>query len=113
MAIRKDNFIVRAQLAGMLYWTCPKCGHMNKTQVKPGTWKAQCGASTCYRWIMFGLQWHPIEPGTSKHAIPPDAVMSYKQEPLPACKDGDTWFAGEPIHSQMDIDELSHPKANE
>jgi hypothetical protein len=94
---RKENFKIRAQFAGMLYWTCPKCGHLNSTRLAPIVWRVSCGASGCGRQLMVGLNFYYIAPGLGGLGIPPDGVVGM-QDSMPQFTISGTWRTGEPVH---------------
>jgi hypothetical protein len=112
-----DPYPLRAQFIGMLYWTCPLCGRLNRTRMSPGCWTIHCKAPLCRRLYSLGLQfWHP-SPGqrSALPGDPPDAMITATPppasetdvatrtdpaEPMPAAVDRGTRRIYQPAHSQ-------------
>jgi hypothetical protein len=73
-----DRYPLYAQFAGMLYWTCPNCGHLNKTRLLPGRWTIRCSIGPCQRLCVLGLLLYhaPIGRQHNQPGDPPDAQIT-------------------------------------
>src|ERR1700722_17594354 len=94
---RAQRFLIRARFEGMLYWTCPLCGGVNRRRLTPTEVRLRCTKSGCGRRLMVGLIFYDVAPGPAGIGFPPDVFIP-AEDPIPECKLVGTWCAGEPVH---------------
>jgi hypothetical protein len=92
----QQKFRIRAQFAGTLTWTCPKCGGVNRDRLTPGQVRIKCSKPGCARKLMVGLNFHNIAPGQGTQVCPPDTAIG--AETMPECEIVDTWRTTQPVH---------------
>lgn len=90
-------FLFRARFFGTMHWDCPKCGHLQRHQLRPETFLVQCRAGEGCRRV-YGVSpanLYTLERG--RKSLPPDMIMPRRIDPLPEGLVG-VWRQGEYIH---------------
>lgn len=69
-----------AQVTGVIKWSCPACGYVTATQLRPMTWRIRCGSGDCQRWIVLGYIGYTVGHlaralGRGSIPVPPDVAM--------------------------------------
>lgn len=65
------KYYPRAQVNGVISWSCVFCGHINKNSIKPGSARVTC--RDCGRTLFLGVAFHiPMNAATQ---IPKDYVI--------------------------------------
>lgn len=76
----RDRFPVFIQIAGIVTWTCPRCGRVNRHRLAPGQFGIRCRGSHCRRAAVLGfLYYTPIQAGPigglNLPGDPPDGLI--------------------------------------
>lgn len=102
---RTGRYRLRAQIRGVVRWTCPDCGYVNRDRVRQDTFLVRCGnreAPANCDTLLVGPGIVFYRPNTGPKELPPDLIVPESgglMEPLrEATLDPEPWWSGEPIH---------------
>jgi len=91
------KFTLRARFTGVVDWTCPWCGHLNRYRVDRTGWRIRCKAKPCRRWFGYGLVLHSLSPlqHSGRGSMPPPDIT------FPLAELNLDYQRGAPVHRLM------------